>query len=157
MREFFFCSIIKLPSPITKHKIYHFDNSYTYLRFKKNNFLYSNAIFIVSLLCFLNRCHSSSKLDSSSYEERKISKEFEELTLDELEVIATLGMGGFGRVELVIAFPHVFSLFFWRDLKLSKSLQNRLVKISLRKSCPPCDSQTGRIYRFFLRINIWHV
>ncbi|KAJ7379017.1 hypothetical protein OS493_018811 [Desmophyllum pertusum] len=47
------------------------------------------------------RCHSSSKLDASAYEERKISKEFEDLTLDELEVIATLGMGGFGRVELV--------------------------------------------------------
>ena len=55
---------------------------------------------------FPNRCHSSSKLDSSSYEERKISKQFEDLTLDELEVIATLGMGGFGRVELVINFPH---------------------------------------------------
>ena len=56
-----------------------------------------------------NRCHSSSKLESSSSEERKISKEFEDLTLDELEVIATLGMGGFGRVELVITPPHAFT------------------------------------------------
>jgi len=63
------------------------------------------------LLYFLfpNRCHSSSKLDSSPYEERKISKQFEDLTLDELEVIATLGMGGFGRVELVITFPYAFT------------------------------------------------
>ena len=50
------------------------------------------------LLC---RCLSASKLDSSYNEDRKISKEFQELTLDELEVVATLGMGGFGRVELV--------------------------------------------------------
>lgn len=68
-----------------------------------------NAICIASLLFFPNRCHSSSKLESSSSEERKISKEFEDLTLDELEVIATLGMGGFGRVELVITPPHAFT------------------------------------------------
>ncbi|XP_048578919.1 cGMP-dependent protein kinase 1 isoform X2 [Nematostella vectensis] len=34
-------------------------------------------------------------------EERKISKEFADLTLEDLEVAATLGTGGFGRVELV--------------------------------------------------------
>lgn len=50
------------------------------------------------LLC---RCLSASKLDSSYNEDGKISKEFQDLTLDELEVVATLGMGGFGRVELV--------------------------------------------------------
>lgn len=50
------------------------------------------------LLC---RCLSASKLDSSYNEDTKISKEFQDLTLDELEVVATLGMGGFGRVELV--------------------------------------------------------
>lgn len=78
---------------------------------------------------FPNRCHSSSILDSSSYEERKISKQLEDLTLDELEVIATLGMGGFGRVELVIAFLHAFSFFHWQDVSVSKSLQNRLISL----------------------------
>ncbi|EDO38399.1 predicted protein [Nematostella vectensis] len=34
-------------------------------------------------------------------EERKVSKEFADLTLEDLEVVATLGTGGFGRVELV--------------------------------------------------------
>lgn len=33
--------------------------------------------------------------------DKKVSKEFENLTLNDLEVIATLGCGGFGRVELV--------------------------------------------------------
>lgn len=78
--------------------------------------MYLNAICNTSLFCFffflVIRCHSSSKLDAS-YDERKFSKEFEDLTLDELEVIATLGMGGFGRVELVIAYPMPF--FRWRD------------------------------------------
>ena len=32
---------------------------------------------------------------------KKMSKEFEELKLENLEVIATLGVGGFGRVALV--------------------------------------------------------
>ena len=31
---------------------------------------------------------------------KKMSKEFEELKLETLEVIATLGVGGFGRVAL---------------------------------------------------------
>ncbi|XP_068745204.1 cGMP-dependent protein kinase 1-like isoform X1 [Montipora capricornis] len=44
---------------------------------------------------------SSTKLDGSRNNETKVSKQFEDLTLDDLEVIATLGMGGFGRVELV--------------------------------------------------------
>ena len=37
-------------------------------------------------------------------EERKLSKQYEDLSLDDLEVLATLGMGGFGRVELVGTF-----------------------------------------------------
>ena len=65
-------------------------------------FLIVHRVLTENDFCFHYRCHSSPKPDSSSYEERKISKEFEDLTLDELEVIATLGMGGFGRVELVI-------------------------------------------------------
>lgn len=60
--------------------------------------------------CYLFcRCLSASKLDSIYNEDRKISKEFQDLTLDELEVVATLGMGGFGRVELVIDDILVFS------------------------------------------------
>lgn len=47
------------------------------------------------------RYRCSVKLEGSCNDERKISKQFEDLTLDELEVIATLGMGGFGRVEMV--------------------------------------------------------
>ena len=35
-------------------------------------------------------------------EERKFSRDYDGLTLDELEVVATLGIGGFSRVELVI-------------------------------------------------------
>lgn len=84
---------------------------------------------LLAYFTFPNRCHSSSILDSSSYEERKISKQLEDLTLDELEVIATLGMGGFGRVELVIAFLHTFSFFHWQDVNVSKSLQNRLISL----------------------------
>lgn len=34
-------------------------------------------------------------------EEKKVSKEFENLTLNDFEVLTTLGAGGFGRVELV--------------------------------------------------------
>eukprot|EP00095_Tigriopus_kingsejongensis_P001110 maker-scaffold622_size123092-snap-gene-0.20 protein:Tk01110 transcript:maker-scaffold622_size123092-snap-gene-0.20-mRNA-1 annotation:"cgmp-dependent protein" len=34
-------------------------------------------------------------------EEKKVSKEYANVTLNDLEVIATLGVGGFGRVELV--------------------------------------------------------
>jgi hypothetical protein len=44
-----------------------------------------------------------SENDLKTAEERKISKKFEDLTLDDLEVISTLGTGGFGRVELVLA------------------------------------------------------
>lgn len=47
------------------------------------------------------RDFSTNEPEGSYYHENKITKEFEDLTLDELEVIATLGMGGFGRVELV--------------------------------------------------------
>jgi len=84
---------------------------------------------LLAYFTFPNRCHSSSILDSSSYEERKVSKQLEDLTLDELEVIATLGMGGFGRVELVIAFLHAFSFLHWQDVNVSKSLQNRLISL----------------------------
>ncbi|XP_020911270.1 cGMP-dependent protein kinase 1 [Exaiptasia diaphana] len=38
---------------------------------------------------------------SRVFQEKKVSKKFEDLTLEELEVISTLGTGGFGRVELV--------------------------------------------------------
>lgn len=31
----------------------------------------------------------------------KMQNEFSYITLDQLEIVATLGMGGFGRVELV--------------------------------------------------------
>lgn len=47
------------------------------------------------------RAFPNDKPEGSYYDEKKIAKEFEDLALDELEVIATLGMGGFGRVELV--------------------------------------------------------
>ena len=57
---------------------------------------------------FFNSYLSSTKLDGSRNNETKVSKQFEDLTLDDLEVIATLGMGGFGRVELVRFFCHIF-------------------------------------------------
>lgn len=44
---------------------------------------------------------SSSKLDRNCTSASGISEQLKDLTLDELEVIATLGIGGFGRVELV--------------------------------------------------------
>lgn len=44
---------------------------------------------------------SSSKIDRNCTSASGISEQLKDLTLDELEVIATLGIGGFGRVELV--------------------------------------------------------
>ena len=34
-------------------------------------------------------------------ERKRMSKQYEDLTLEDLETLTTLGMGGFGRVELV--------------------------------------------------------
>lgn len=47
----------------------------------------------------LTRLQQQAKLQEIA--EKKISKEFADLTLMDLEVITTLGIGGFGRVELV--------------------------------------------------------
>lgn len=58
-------------------------------------------------LCFIFRDFSTNEPEGSYYHENKITKEFEDLTLDELEVIATLGMGGFGRVELVTTYTFI--------------------------------------------------
>lgn len=44
----------------------------------------------------INRVSSDLQAQSSA-----ISKEFENITLHDLELVATLGVGGFGRVELV--------------------------------------------------------
>ena len=61
-------------------------------------------------LCFIFRAFPNDKPEGSYYDEKKIAKEFEDLALDELEVIATLGMGGFGRVELVTTYA-LYSLY----------------------------------------------
>jgi hypothetical protein len=38
-----------------------------------------------------------------------VTDEFSFITLDQLEIVATLGMGGFGRVELVSEFSQLTS------------------------------------------------
>lgn len=43
----------------------------------------------------------SSRAKPRSLEEKKVDKEFADIKLGDLNVIATLGVGGFGRVELV--------------------------------------------------------
>ena len=58
----------------------------------------------------LNRYLSSSKIDRNCTSASGISEQLKDLTLDELEVIATLGIGGFGRVELVQV-VHIKCLF----------------------------------------------
>ena len=61
-------------------------------------------------ICFIFRDFSTNEPEGSYYHDNKITKEFEDLALDELEVIATLGMGGFGRVELVTTYT-LYSLY----------------------------------------------
>ena len=71
----------------------------------------------------LNRYLSSSKLDRNCTSASGISEQLKDLTLDELEVIATLGIGGFGRVELVRV-VHIKCLFHshW-DLTLQQTTE----------------------------------
>ena len=71
----------------------------------------------------LNRYLSSSKIDRNCTSASGISEQLKDLTLDELEVIATLGIGGFGRVELVQV-VHIKCLFHshW-DLTLQQTTE----------------------------------
>jgi hypothetical protein len=44
----------------------------------------------------------------------KVTDEFSFITLDQLEIVATLGMGGFGRVELVSEFLSLLKCLLWQ-------------------------------------------
>ena len=51
--------------------------------------------------CFFFQTVTRRQFVNKKMEEGKVAKEFERVTLNDLEIIATLGVGGFGRVELV--------------------------------------------------------
>lgn len=49
----------------------------------------------------LTLCSGASSAEASPHYAPPVDKEFENLTLNDLDLVATLGIGGFGRVELV--------------------------------------------------------
>ena len=53
------------------------------------------------IIIFFDSEGSSGSLTDTPSPGKKTPSEYEYVQLDELEVLATLGMGGFGRVELV--------------------------------------------------------
>jgi len=85
-------------------------------------------------------------------EDKKISKEFEDLALDRLEVIATLGVGGFGRVALVNLSKDKSKTFALKCLKKKHIVDTQQQEhvYSEKKIMMNCRHQfIARLYRTF--------
>jgi len=85
-------------------------------------------------------------------EDKKMSKEFEDLTLDKLEVIATLGVGGFGRVALVNLSKEKGKTFALKCLKKKHIVDTQQQEhvYSEKKIMMNCRHQfIARLYRTF--------
>ncbi|XP_017110601.1 cGMP-dependent protein kinase, isozyme 2 forms cD4/T1/T3A/T3B isoform X1 [Drosophila elegans] len=63
--------------------------------------------------------------DEGAMERRKINEEFRDINLTDLRVIATLGVGGFGRVELVQANGDGSRSFALKQMKKSQIVETR--------------------------------
>ncbi|ALC38852.1 for [Drosophila busckii] len=63
--------------------------------------------------------------DEGAMERRKINEEFRDINLTDLRVIATLGVGGFGRVELVQANGDSSRSFALKQMKKSQIVETR--------------------------------
>ncbi|XP_068151666.1 cGMP-dependent protein kinase, isozyme 2 forms cD4/T1/T3A/T3B isoform X1 [Drosophila tropicalis] len=63
--------------------------------------------------------------DEGALERRKINEEFRDLNLTDLRVIATLGVGGFGRVELVQTNGDSSRSFALKQMKKSQIVETR--------------------------------
>ena len=83
---------------------------------------------------------------------KKMSKEFEELKLENLEVIATLGVGGFGRVALVHMSKDKTRTFALKCLKKKHIVDTQQQEhvYSEKKIMMNCRHQfIARLYRTF--------
>ncbi|KAM8716277.1 hypothetical protein ACLKA7_003201 [Drosophila subpalustris] len=65
------------------------------------------------------------RYDDDAMERRKINEEFRDLNLTDLRVIATLGVGGFGRVELVQTNGDSSRSFALKQMKKSQIVETR--------------------------------
>ncbi|KAI9585996.1 cGMP-dependent protein kinase, isozyme 2 forms cD5/T2 isoform X2 [Glossina fuscipes] len=63
--------------------------------------------------------------DEGTLERRKINEEFREVSLTDLRVIATLGVGGFGRVELVQILGDNSRSFALKQMKKAQIVETR--------------------------------
>ncbi|KAH8273538.1 hypothetical protein KR018_000074 [Drosophila ironensis] len=63
--------------------------------------------------------------DEGAMERRKINEEFQDINLTDLRVIATLGVGGFGRVELVQTNGDSSRSFALKQMKKSQIVETR--------------------------------
>ncbi|XP_059170434.1 cGMP-dependent protein kinase 1-like isoform X2 [Physella acuta] len=68
---------------------------------------------------------SGSDSTVSPVADRPVSKEFENITLDDLQLVTTLGMGGFGRVELVQLIKDKSKTFALKCLKKKHIVETR--------------------------------
>ncbi|XP_055876528.1 cGMP-dependent protein kinase 1-like isoform X5 [Biomphalaria glabrata] len=68
---------------------------------------------------------SGSDSTISPVSDRPVSKEFENITLDDLQLVTTLGMGGFGRVELVQLSKDKSKTFALKCLKKKHIVETR--------------------------------
>lgn len=95
---------------------------------------------------------SGDKQGRKLIEDKKMSKEFEDLTLDRLEVIATLGVGGFGRVALVNLAKDKSKTFALKCLKKKHIVDTQQQEhvYSEKKIMMNCRHQyIARLYRTF--------
>ena len=76
--------------------------------FKKNMIF---PFLMLHLFVYYRKSDESGSSDglTSPHKEKKIDSEFIQVRLEDLDVVATLGMGGFGRVELV----RTLTMFIW--------------------------------------------
>ncbi|BFZ03491.1 hypothetical protein BsWGS_06530 [Bradybaena similaris] len=68
---------------------------------------------------------SGSDTTVTSLADRPVAKEFENITLDDLQLVTTLGMGGFGRVELVQFIKDRSKTFALKCLKKKHIVETR--------------------------------
>ncbi|CAL1526309.1 unnamed protein product [Lymnaea stagnalis] len=73
----------------------------------------------------LSTWRSGSDSTVSPVADRPVSKEFENVTLDDLQLVTTLGMGGFGRVELVQLTKDKTKTFALKCLKKKHIVETR--------------------------------